>query len=232
MADQGLYTLLIDLKADTAQLQRGMDQAVGILQRSGSLMQSALQGAFQGVGQAITRDLLGGIKNLSSALGDLADKGEIAGSIADAFRKLGGSSDSITKAQKALLGTVSAFDLMKSANESLLKGIPNLNQNFAKMADFAGRFADQSGRDTVEVLDQLTQAIGSGSTKALRDFGIEIDGTGTHAQKMQQALDGMASQMERLAPMSDSAANAQQAFNTALDDATKTVGIAITTRAS
>jgi hypothetical protein len=227
VADKALYSLLIDLKADTAKLQSDMDRAVGILQRSGSLMQNVFKGVFQGIGQAIGQDLIRNVTNLSGALGDLADRGEDVAGVAENFKRLGGTSDSLKRAQDALLGTVTQMDLMKAANDGLVRGIPNLNQNFAKMAEFAGRFADATGRDATEVLNELVKAVGTGSVKALQEFGIQVDGSATKLDRMKQATQQVLEDYDRFAPLTDSVSNAHKAFTVALSDAADQVGMAV-----
>ncbi len=227
MVDKALYNLLIDLRANTAQLQQDMDKAVGILQRSGGLMSKAISGVFQGFGQAIGREVLQNIGRLSTALTDLADAGDEAGGIAENFRKIGGTSESIDRAKKAVLGTVDAFDLMKVANEGVIRGLPDMNKNLALLAEYANRFADASGRDTVEVMNALTQAIGSGSNKALREFGVTVDEGASRSEKMTQALDQLRGNMEKLAPLGESVTQGHERLNAALEEARKNFGIAI-----
>lgn len=227
MADKALYSLLVDLKANTAQLQQDMDKAVGILQRSGRLMNNVVAGIAQGFGQAFGHSLINNIGHLSDALVDLADKGDKAGAIAENFQKIGGTSEAVDRARKAVLGTVSAFDLMKVANEGVIRGLPDMNKNLAVLAEYANRFADASGRETVEVLNALTQAISTGSNKALREFGITVDENASKSQKMAQALAQIQGNMGKLAPLTESVTAAHEAYTTALDDAIKNVGIGI-----
>jgi hypothetical protein len=227
MADKGLYNLLIDLRANVSNLQRDMDSAVGILQRSTGKMAGVMRGFFEGLGRSLSDNFIGNIKQLSNALVVLADKGEEVGSIAENFKNLGGSANSIDAARKAVLGTVSAFDLMKVANEGIARGIPNLNKNFATLSEYAGRFADATGRDTLEVLQQLTTAISTGSNKALMEFGIQVDASGTRAQKMAQALEQLQGRMGNFAELTDSVSNAHKSFQIAIDDAMKSVGMGI-----
>ena len=227
MADKGLYNLLIDLRANVANLQSDMDKAVGILDRSTGKMQTVMKGFFLGIGASIGHELISNIGRLGSALSGLADKGEEVGSIAENFKKLGGSTASIDQARKAVLGTVSAFDLMKVANEGIARGIPNLNKNFALLSEYAGRFADATGRDTLQVLEQLTTAISTGSNKALMEFGIQVDSSGTKAEKMSQAIAQLGTNMGNFAPLTDSVSNAHKAFSLSLEDAVKQIGMGI-----
>lgn len=227
MADKALYNLLIDLRANTAQLQQDMDRAVGVLQRATGKMASVTRGFFEGLGQGISREFIGALKDLPGLLNRLADAGEEAGSIADSFKQLGGASSSIEQARKATLGMVSSFDLMKIANEGMLRGIPKLNENFGMLADFAGRFANATGRDTVEVLQGITDAVGKGSAKALKDFGIVIEDTGSKTGNAAAAIEAFRAKMAEMGPVTDSVSNAHKAFAVAMDDAWKQIGIGV-----
>jgi hypothetical protein len=227
MPEQGIYNLLVDVRGGVANLQQDMNKAVGILQSSGSKMNQVMTGIAQGFGQILGKGVVDSVFKLSHALNDLADKGEEVGSIAEQFTKLGGSTSSIEAARKAVLGTVSAFDLMKVANEGIARGIPNLNKNFATLAEYAGRFADATGKDTLTVLQDLTKAISTGSNKALKDFGIQVDQTGTNAEKMNEAIAKLTANMDNFGAMTDSVSNAHKAFGIAIDDAMKSVGMGI-----
>lgn len=227
MADKGLYNLLIDLRASTAQLQQDMDRAVGILQRGSGAMKNVLQGFTVGFAAAIGTEVINQVGRLANALGDLADKGDAAGAIAENFQRLGGAAKSIDEAKRAVLGTVSAFDLMRAANEGMVKGIPQLNQNFAQLAEFSNRFADATGQDTLPVLNQLIAAMGTGAPKALKAFGFELQEGATKAQNQAAVLAQLGEKMEALAPLGESVQQGQERFAAALADATNQVGIAI-----
>lgn len=232
MADKAFYSLLVDLTANVAKLQTDMDKAVGVLRRATSVMGGVWRGFTEEFGREFNRVAVEGVKHLATALTDLADKGEAAGSIADAFKKLGGSSGAIEDARKATLGMVSSFDLMKEANAALARGMPNVNKNFATLADFASRFADATGREMLPVLDQLIQGIGSGAPKALREFGVYLDGSRTLTQRWDDAVKQISVRMQAFEQDTDSVSNAHKAFKTSLDDALKSVGIGINNNAT
>lgn len=225
--DKGLYNLLIDLRANVSTLQSDMNKAVGILERSGRTMSGVVQGIFQGVGQALGREVLGSISRVSSALVDLANKGDRAGAILDNFQKLGGSASSIEQAKKAILGTVDAFELMRAANEGFARGIPNLNQNFGKLAEFANKFADATGQDTLPVLNQLIDAMGTGAPKALQAFGFSLTEGATKAQNQAAVYDQLIVKLQQFAPLGESVTQGQERFSAAMSEATAKVGMGI-----
>lgn len=222
-----MYQLMLDLRASTANLQQDMNKAVGILERSGSSISRISQGIFQGFGQALGQLSIQKISALSDAIGDLAAKGERAGSIADGFRKLGGTADVVQQASRSLKGMVSEFELMRLANENVIRGMPDINKNFALLAEYAGRFANSTGRDTVQVFEQISEAITEASGEQLQKFGLAIQTTGDKAKDMQAALELLPGRIQELIPITESVANAQTAFNIALEDAGSKIGIGI-----
>jgi len=219
--------LNIDIAANTAKLSQDMGKAVSILgdfQKKVSSMNNTLKGMFA---FDIARTVIPEVLKLTSALGSLADQGEKVGSIRDAFEALGGSSSALKDAQKATLGTVSAFDLMATANQALIRGIPQFNDHFGRLSELAQRFADATGRDTSEVLNQLTEALGKGKSKGLEPFGFALDGLKGKTEIQNAVFAQLEETIDRYAPSLDSASNAQAAFNTALDDGLKNLGIAV-----
>ncbi len=227
MADKGLYNLLIDIRANVASLQKDMNDAQGVLKRATGGMQSTMRGFFEGLGAELSKGLIREIGNISRAIGNLADEGDKLGAIADNFKALGGSADAIKKAQSAVLGTVDSFELMKAANEGLLRGIPNLNERFADLTKYANQFADATGQDTLPVLNQLIEAFGSGKAEALKKFGFELGETSGKAENTALALEQLTARMGDLGELGVSVTQSQEAFTAAITDARGQIAIAI-----
>ncbi len=226
-------------------------QTTGQAQKQMSAMQKSFDVAAKGINTAfkaiVTAVAVREVFQLSTALLDLSERGEVAGSIADSFQQLGGSSTAIEDASKKMLGMVSSFDLMKIANEGMLKQIPGLNENFGLMADYAGKYADAVGIDGKDALVQLVDAMtmakevqlkGVGITinaaKAYEDFGKKIGVAAEHLDKAQQtearqlaALEALKKKNSELAAIEDSVANARDGVNRAMDDGLTRIGIAI-----
>lgn len=240
----GLY---VELRALVAKFQQDMDGAVKTVLG----VEKKLTGVFNTINKVAQAALvIGGVvavKKLSDAIGDLAKKGEEASGIAEGFAKLGGSSRQIELAQKAVLGMVDSFDLMKIANEGLVKQIPGFNENFGKIAELGARLANTLGVDTKEAIEQVTQALGNAKDKQLAAVGITIDAEKAYQDYAKQigvtakqlddvqkkearqiaAIQAIEGAISRLAPVNDTVANAQEAFNAALSEGIKTMGIAI-----
>ena len=222
-----MYNLLIDVRANIASLQKDMDQAQGVLKRATSGMGSVMRGFFEGIGQELAKGALRGVVDLTRAIGNLANEGDKLGDIADNFRALGGSADSIKKAQQAVLGTVNAFDLMQAANEGLLRGIPNLNERFADLTKYANQFANATGQETLPVLQQLIEAFGSGKAEALKKFGFELGETSSKAENSAVAFEQLTTRMAEMGELTTSVTQGHEAFGAALAEARGQIAIAI-----
>ena len=118
---------------------------------------------------------IGAIEKMVHKVTELADAGEKLGDITAAFKQLGGSASSIDQASKAMYGTVGATTLMQIANKGLIKEIPNLNEKFGEMADYAMRFAEATGGEASQALSDLTEALSKAKKKQMESLGIVID---------------------------------------------------------
>jgi len=96
-----------------------------------------------------------------------------------AFKNLGKAvnfnEQSLDKFRKATDGTVSDIDLMTQANNALLLGIVESDDQFAELIDNAQRLAQAVGKDAVFGIESLTTGIGRQSKLMLDNLGIIVD---------------------------------------------------------
>jgi len=240
----GLY---VELRALVSKFSSDMDSAV----KKVTDVEKGITKVFKNIERVTQAALvIGGVvavKKFADSLTALAEKGEVAESIADGFKRLGGSSSEIEEARKSVLGMVDSFDLMKIANEGLVRGIPQFNENFSEIAELGARLANTLGKDTKGAIEEVTQALATASEKQLRNVGIIIDADKAYqnyaeqigvsadqlskAQKLEArqlaAMEQLTPAIERQAEVTDSVANAHDAFKAALSEATKEMGIAV-----
>lgn len=231
MTGQPAANLYIELRALVSKFTSDMDSATSKITGFESKVTKTFEN-IKRVGQAALA--IGGViavKKLSDALLELAASGDAAQDIVDNFQKLGGASASIEEARKAVLGTVSAFDLMQAANQGLIRGIPQFNEQFGKMADFAKRYAEANGKDTVAVLNEFTAALAKGKSKGLEPFGFQLDKNLTKLQVQEEAMRQLNTVTEQLAKPTDSVAEAQEALAVSWDDALKKIGMGVNANA-
>jgi len=237
-------SLIIELRATFDRLAGDLGGATKTLGKFENKFMAAgnLLGKAIGVGATVAAVL--SFKKLGDEIGKLAARGEIVGSIEEGFKKLGGSASQIDDASKSLLGMVSSVDLMQIANRGLIAQIPQFNEHFSQITELGGRLADTLGVDTVTAINMVTDAIASGKEKQLASIGIIIDVNQAYRdyaaanniaaislddrqKKEARQIAGMkqlGAATQRLAPINDSVANAQQAVTSAWADAYDKMG--------
>lgn len=217
--------LFFDIRAGIQSLQKDLNEgkkAIATFEKNATKVFSTIKNTLL-VGAAIAAPILA-IKKFGDAITDLAQRGEALGDLEDNFKRLGGTADALNAAKTAVLGTVSAMDLMKVANEGLIRNIPQFNEKFGQMAEFAQRFADATGRDTKQVLEELTAALAKGKTKGLEPFGFALEQGATKAKTQEAVFAQLQTRIDSLAPSLDSVANAQISLNNAWTEAIDRMG--------
>lgn len=218
----------VDLALGQAEFNKGMDEATRRVVR----LENTVKGASKGVNTAFKTIAIGylakEILSVSDAISKLAEQGENASSIAEQFKALGGTTDSIDKAKKATIGLLDQYELMGIATKGLSANVKGFNENFGMIADLGARVADSIGGDTAEQIQRLTNLIAKGG-KGLSEYGFNLEGLKTKAEKHKAVMEQLPVVVARYAEVTDSAANAQTAYNKALQEGWKEAGIAINT---
>lgn len=237
---QPAASLWIEIGAKIDKLQKGMDGATGTLIKAERNITRTMNKINTVINAALVIGGVVAIKKFSEALSNLAEQGEKLGSIEEGFKRLGGTTGAIDDARKATIGLVNSFDLMQAANEGLVAGIPGFNENFAKIAELGARVANTLGTDTAGAIKQVTDALKSGKSQALQNVGILVDAEKVYgkfgnelttverkALLMNAAMKALPDAIKRFAEVTDSAANAQQAVKTAMQEVIGQAAIAI-----
>ena len=120
----------------------------------------AAQGIIAGISKSVS--LAAKFEGVSRGFDNLAKS---AGLSSNAFQKLKQATD----------GTVSSVDLMKQANNAMLLGIVESEDQMADMFDIAQRLGSALGLDTLQAVESLTTGIGRQSKLMLDNLGIMID---------------------------------------------------------
>ena len=126
-------------------------------------------------------------------------------------KKTGFSSQAFDKFNKALDGTVQSTELMTMANNAMLLGITDNEQQMAQMFDTAQRLAKAVGEDAAFGVNSLVTGIGRQSKLMLDNLGIMID--------TQQAYDDYAASLGKTASQLDETERKQAFTNAALAEA-------------
>lgn len=230
--------LTVELKALTTKFEQGFDKATKAVSRAEKNIKKSMGGISLAAQVQLGKDIFTAASAAARGIAELAARGDELDDLTGTFNALGGSAAQIDIAKSALLGTVSSIDLLKAANEGMIKQIPGFADNFGMIADYAGRFAEATGGDSVEALNKLTSALTTAKEKKLADLGIVInqeeaykkyaDQIGVtvaaldnsqkkHARQV-EAINALADANSRLAPMGDSVNASFDALNQTLSE--------------
>ena len=115
---------------------------------------------------------------------------------------LGMSENALSKLQKATDGTVSSLDLMTQANNLLLLGITDSEDEMAEMFDIAQRLGSALGKDTLFGVESLVTGMGRQSKLMLDNLGIMVDvekGNETYAKSIGKTVSELTDQERKTA---------------------------------
>jgi hypothetical protein len=117
----------------------------------------AIPGQLVAIGQrgSDLADLRTGFDHLTAAVGETGDV--VLGKLRTAFG-----------------GTVTDFDLMKTANDALSKGVKLTGDEMATMAKAARVMSDQVGGNAKDSFDAMLSSIARGNEKELKQLGINL----------------------------------------------------------
>ena len=128
----------------------------------------------------------------------------------------GFSSSAFNKLKTATDGTVASMELMKQANNAMLLGIADSEEQMANMFDIAQRLGQSLGVDTVSAVESLVTGLGRQSKLMLDNLGIMVDTNKAYA-------DHAASLNKSTSELTDQ--ERKQAFvNAAMSEANSLVG--------
>ena len=239
--------LEIDVKTNVAKLSKDVQAMTREMEKMGRQMNSMNKMFKAAFSFDVIKSALPYIKQFGNALNTLAARGEVAGSIAAGFEKLGGTTAMIEDARKKTIGLVDSFELMKLANQGLVKQIPTFRENFGDIADLGARLANTLGMEVKPAIEKVTMALTGASIEQLASIGIHIDQnrvydefaakTGKVASQLTETERIYARQVEAIrmikqnlqdiAPVQESVANSETRMKNALSDGLNVMGMAV-----
>lgn len=89
-------------------------------------------------------------------------------------RSIGASEEHLNKLQLATDGTVSSMDLMRQANNAMMLGVVQSEDEMAELFDMAQRLGQALGRDTLTSIESLVTGMGRQSRLMLDNIGIIV----------------------------------------------------------
>lgn len=131
------------------------------------------------------KDIAGRIKQVAEDYDQLADIQE----------SLGGATQDL--ASEMTQGLIPALELAQARGTALAAGLQLTDQQFAAVAVAAQLYAQRTGIDGAQAVDQLSNAIVSGNQRALRPFGIQLQEGATRAEGAAEAIRQLTEASER-----------------------------------
>ena len=151
---------IIDVKARGAKKAKNdIDNLVGGLKKAG-LQAAAVAVSWETLTSAITKSAE--FENVKRGFDNLA-------------RSAGFSHKAFESFDKALNGTVDSLTLMKQANNAMLLGIAQSEEQMAQMFDISQRLGQSLGIDTTRAVESLVTGLGRQSKLMLDNLGIMVD---------------------------------------------------------
>tara|TARA_Y100000593_G_C4316732_1_gene341329 strand:- start:65 stop:2866 length:2802 start_codon:yes stop_codon:yes gene_type:complete len=89
-------------------------------------------------------------------------------------RSIGASEEHLNKLQLATDGTVNSMDLMRQANNAMMLGVVQSEDEMAELFDMAQRLGQALGRDTLTSIESLVTGMGRQSRLMLDNIGIIV----------------------------------------------------------
>jgi len=147
--------------------------------RSATQATSGLMTRIKTIGTAVGA-VSGVIAGLAVGLTTLGARGADVADVTEQFEILtaaiGLTSEALLeRLQKATLGTMSRFELMKTVNQGLSQGLTLTAEQFETTADLAAVLADRIGGDTAQAFETLIKVMATGKDKQLQTIGMNID---------------------------------------------------------
>jgi len=138
-------------------------------------------GAVSSLGKAaaIASAAFFGSKMLIEGLKKSIELGSKFTAVSKGFKNLardaGFSANALSKLTRATDGTMNSIDLMTEANNAMLLGIVNSEDQMAQMFDTAQRLAEALGKDTAFGIQSIVTGLGRQSKLMLDNLGIMVD---------------------------------------------------------
>ena len=195
---------LRELETELEQVTEGMDGAGS----SGSNFAQNLTAAVVTVQAAFAA-----ISKLADAVKGAADEFERQAGIMNRFN------GDISEAARRTNGLVSQLDLMAAQNRVAASGLQLTGEQFATLSVRASEMAAATGGDATEGINRLMQAIATGRTGALREYGVDLEGITDMTEKQEEAIRQLTEGYEDAESSADTFGGMLAVLETRMEDA-------------
>jgi hypothetical protein len=176
--------LILEIKALTQDATRrigDLENKIDRTRKSNDRMRVSTEGMERSLGQLRNKILLVSFAfgGMTATIGKAVKEATKVQTLTRSFVNLGGqvgiTESSLQKLRDATNGTVTDTELLIQANNALLLGIVQNEDQLAAMFDAAQRLAQAVGQDAVFGIESLTTGIGRQSRLMLDNLGIIVD---------------------------------------------------------
>lgn len=176
--------LILEIKALTQDATRrigDLENKIDRTRKSNDRMRVSTEGMERSLGQLRNKILLVSFAfgGMTATIGKAVKEATKVQTLTRSFVNLGGqvgiTESSLQKLRDATNGTVTDTELLIQANNALLLGIVQNEDQLAAMFDAAQRLAQAVGKDAVFGIESLTTGIGRQSRLMLDNLGIIVD---------------------------------------------------------
>lgn len=192
MSDQEVVIRISAKNLTAAEFKKARQEILGLGEEVGetSKKTSGLGGGLRnfattagGVFRTVAQAAAGvgvALAGIGAAVIKLGERGAAVADVEAAFRNLAGAVGSTGDAMLGALsrgvqGTLTDFDLMKTANKALGAGLLKSADDAETLAEGARLLAKRTGVETPQAFDSLITAMASGRTAQLKQLGLFVD---------------------------------------------------------
>ncbi len=140
------------------------------------------------------KGLVSGFNAISASAQSAQRVEDLESAMLNLGKNVGFGADSLEKFREATNGTVTDTELLTNANNALLLGIADSDNQMAQLFDTAQRLGKAMGVDTQFAVQSLTTGLGRQSKMILDNLGIMVDATSAQ-ENLANELDKTVSQL-------------------------------------
>lgn len=169
---------LLKMKEELTPVVEKAKKAVKSLESTIEGVGEKAQAAFSVMAAAATA-VVGAVVAATAAIVALGQRGADISDVSEQFEvlnaRIGNTGDVLGRMRGAFDGTVTDFDIMKTANLALSQGLRLTEDQMALTAEASRVLADRIGGDNLQAYEKLMQAMATGQDRSLKEIGIKID---------------------------------------------------------
>jgi hypothetical protein len=131
--------------------------------------------------------LKAGIDMLGSMLKNVKDNIKELDQFAQAWQRA--NKQAVLMADTAAAGLIDTGAIIKQHNALMRSGVKLTDEQFKTIAVRTVELAQATGEDATAAFERLTKSIQTGSTRALREYGVDLKTSGTLTDRQTEAVD-------------------------------------------